>query len=259
MKQVLYIFAFVFLLLCTACAKKDRNGILSERAMVDVLYDYQLALALADNSTKTSEAAQNEYLYTKAVFKKHEITEEEFNLSVAHYARDPKKMLAITKKVSEKLSNEVSKTQGNMEDSFNGTRLSSDTVVVWQSNSDIVLSANGDNYHEFNIPGKNIGSGDRLVFGFKSNWAYREGSKNGYFVMRVIYDNDSVAVKTDAIREFGSSQGFGIPLSKTRKVKNVNVQLYQIAGWRTYPQILYLRDFVLWRMTTKELPADAKE
>lgn len=236
--------------------QRDRNGILSERVMVDVLYDYQLAMSLATENAEPGQLAELEYRYAAAVFHKHQITEDEFNLSIAHYVRDPKAMLAITEKVSERLTGEAKQAQAAMVGvNEDGTR--TDTTVVWQDRTGFVLTANGNNRHSISIPGHSVKPCERLLFGFKSKWIYREGGKSGGVVMSVTFDNDSVGCVSDIVREFSNSQGISITVPKGRKIKHVDIQLYQSARWQKYPQVMSVNDLSLWGISTTKVEKPA--
>lgn len=215
--------------------------------MADVLYDYQLAVALSSELPAEGSLAEQEYKYTHAVFAKHKITEDEFNLSIAHYARDPKAMLEITNKVSERLTKEVQQSQDDVarqeQERFSSQ---TDTIVVWENRSGTILTANGRNTYEQHISGKSIPKCDRLLLGFSASWVYREGVKNGNVMMMVTFDNDSISITTDNIREYDRSQGVSVKVPKGRKVKDVKVQFYQTAWWKKYPQIISLTDLSLW-------------
>lgn len=215
--------------------------------MADVLYDYQLAVALSSELPAEGSLAEQEYKYTHAVFAKHKITEDEFNLSIAHYARDPKAMLEITNKVSERLTKEVQQSQDDVARQEQERFASqTDTIVVWENRSGTILTANGRNTFEQDISGKRIPKCDRLLLGFSASWVYREGVKNGNVMMMVTFDNDSICITTDNIREYDRSQGVSVKVPKGRKVKDVKVQFYQTAWWKKYPQIISLTDLSLW-------------
>lgn len=259
LKKILLIVLSVVFLVAACQQDRDRNGILSERAMIDVLYDYQLAIALA-SETSTDEpgsVAEKEMKYTEAVFRKYKLTEDEFDLSFAHYARDPKQMMAITDAVSKRFNEEMEKSAAETRGA--GAGRGSDTIVVWNNRRGTLLSANGTNHCEIDIPkqalakAKNDGKSNlRILFGFQSSWVYREGQKAGGIVMNVTFDNDSTAVQSETIREFGRSQGVGVNVPEGRSVRAVKIHLYQSARWERYPQLLSLSNLSLWAIRTKK-------
>lgn len=242
-------------MLVTSCSQqRDRNGILTEKAMVDVLYDYQLAISLSNENHNDSTHAATEYRYVQAVFAKHGIDEDVFNLSVAHYARNPKQLLEITQKVSERLMAEVENDHQKRDETISKAQdaQKSDTTIVWTNRPGAVLSANGDNILNINLSGKQIPKADQYMIGFKSSWVYREGGKMVALVVTSTYDNDSVSVRTESIREYDHSQGVSVYVPEKRRLKQINISFYQSASWQKYPQILSLSDIVVWGITNKK-------
>lgn len=259
MKKLLVIIVSIAFLVAGCQQDRDRNGILSERAMIDVLYDYQLALALASETTdgESASVAENEMKYTQAVFRKYKLTEDEFNLSFAHYARDPKQMMAITEAVSKRFNEEMEKSAAETRNKT--AEHSSDTMVVWENRRGTILAANGANRYEIEIPKQALAKvknkGDeylRVLFGFQSNWICREGQKIGGVVLNVTFDNDSTAILTETIREYSRSQGVGVNVPEGRSVRAVTIHLYQSARWERHPQLLCLSNLSLWAIRTKK-------
>lgn len=215
--------------------------------MVDVLYDYQLALSLANENAKDGNLAELEYRYTQAVFRKHKIKSDEFDLSLAHYARNSKQMLDITNKVSKRLSDDVENSK-DMHTTPNGVK--TDTTVIWENRKGILLTANGRNHHMISLDGSQVIKCDRLMFGFKSSWLSQEGNKTGCVILSVKFDNDSTASRNDMIRQYDKSQGVSITIPEGRKVKDVKVYLHQSGRWFRNPQVLSISDLALWGIRT---------
>lgn len=248
-----FLLVLLFAFLTVACEQqRDRNGILSERAMVDVLYDYQLALALASEQTAEGKLAETEYRYTQAVFRKHMITDQEFQLSLAHYARDPKTMLDITKRVTRRFEEQGGISGTN--DPFASAGIAQDTVVLYRNAGGVVLSANGHTSHSVNIPvGSNLNA-DRLVVSFLARWICREGIKSGAVLITANFDNDSIAQRSESIREYGYTQGITIAVPDGRRVKNVTIDFVQSAQWSKNQQVLAIDDIAL-RAIVAQKPA----
>ena len=258
----------ILLMAAVACERKGVHNIIPERTMSDVLYDYQLAVALADAEMDNKQVAEKEYLYTQAVFRKYGITAEEFDLSVAHYARDPKTMLKITDKVCERYSEEIREGTDREKDEETLQRgVRYDTVMVWKLHHDVMLSAAGRNRYEVEIPHKQLKRGARLMVGFNTSWAYREGSKQGYYQIAVTYANDSTYTQGQEIREYDAKQGLSVFLSDHYDVRRVSLYIYQDAQWRPFPQMLCLNNLRAWSITSqivdkkengkKDTPADS--
>lgn len=251
-KNIIGILLLLTLAVMTSCDRQGRHNIIPERAMTDVLYDYQLAVALADEENESRKKAEKEYLYTQAVFQKHGITEDEFNLSVAHYARNPKTLLAITEKVSDRYTEEMRSVQ-DQENAGRKSTLRTDTILLWKSPHDIVLSGSGVNRCAVEVPCKGLKRGDRLLLGCRTSWIYREGSKQGYMQVAVTYANDSTSLTGVEIREYANNLGASVFLSDFYDVKRINIHIYQDAVWRAYPQLLWLKNLAVWSIRTSNI------
>lgn len=242
--------AIVFAILSVGCQQqRDRNGILSERAMVDVLYDYQLALALAAEDTDEGKLAETEYRYTQAVFRKHQITDQEFQLSIAHYARDPRMMLDITKSVTKRFEEQGEQYAQNVATEEGAKH---DTVVLYRRMGGVVLTANGHNRHSvsINVP-KNINS-DHLLVSYRARWIYREGVKAGTLIITTEYDNDSTARRVEPVREYGLSQGVSLLVPQGRRITTVKLDFIQGARWAKFQQVLSLDNIALRAIVAKK-------
>ena len=228
--------------------------------MPDVLYDYQLATAVAEDNEDIYDAAQKEYLYTQAVFRKYGITAQQFELSVAHYARSPKTMMEITEKVSERYSDEIRRSMENEDNEGKPRRgIRMDTAIIWQLNHDIMLSASGKNRYEAEIPVKEMKQGARLMVGFNTSWAYREGAKHGYYQVAITYDNDSTYTQGTEIKEYGKRQGMSVFLSDHYTVRHAKIIITQDAHWRPFPQILCLNNLRAWTVTPETIVTGKNE
>lgn len=243
------LFCVVALLLFAACdEQRDRNGILSEKAMVDVLYDYQLALALANEEAHDGNLAEIEYRYTQGVMKKHGLTDDEFNLSLAHYARDPKQMLGITEKVSARLTGEI---DGDAKNVASSASVGRDTVIVWENRPGFVLTANSANHVHLEMPIANMKRSDRMIFTFQSDWYCREGQKSAGVMLTAVFDNDSTATVTEIIREYNRDVSVSLFVPESRKLKSFDVDIYQSSSWMKFPQVLSVSNLALWGITVK--------
>ncbi|MCI1648345.1 MAG: DUF4296 domain-containing protein [Bacteroides sp.] len=97
-----YIFLITFVL--TGCEVKRPSAVMSDTQMEDVLYDYHIAKAMGEG-VPYNESYKKE-LYIESAFKKHGITQADFDSSMVWFARNPDVMTDIYKKVNEKLKAE---------------------------------------------------------------------------------------------------------------------------------------------------------
>lgn len=255
MKKFRYIaISFAAMLLVASCNKtRGRNGVLSEKAMAEVLYDYNIANGLASEISSGDSAAILQYKYTQAVFAKHGITSDEFEMSMAHYARDPKALAALSKSVEERLNNEIETEQNALEEERKEKfAQQNDTISAWENRDGALLSATGTNRFLHVVKGENLQGGDRLIFSIKTSWMYKETNRMGVMVLALTYSNDSTETHTEVIRESLRAQNIFVNVPDKRKIKEVRLEVIQSAGWRKEPQYLSLRDMVLWSIKTKK-------
>lgn len=251
-----YLFVFMAVVfVCASCKKEriDKDGIINEQLMEDVLYDYQLAQALAREEASADSVAILEYQYSQAVFTKHGITSSQFERSLGRYSRDHKKMLALTKAVEQRFEDEVkAESDALAADRRNKFAQQTDTLIVWENQEGVILDVNGRNTFVVDIPGKEFEGCDRVSFGVNTAWVYRESQRVAMAVLSVIYDNDSVDVHTQAIRDERHIQSVNAYINQQRKVKNVMVRVYQNSPWADYMQKLALTNMFVWSIKSKD-------
>lgn len=98
-------YSILLLAFCfTACQVKRPNTVLQDAKMENVLYDYHIAKAMGE------EVPYNEnykrLLYIESVFKKHGITQADFDTSMVWYARNPEVLTKVYEKVNLRLKAE---------------------------------------------------------------------------------------------------------------------------------------------------------
>lgn len=90
---------------CLACCQVKRpDTVLSDGQMEEVLYDYHMAKAMADELPYNE--SYKKVLYLESVFRKHGITEAEFDSSMAWFARYPDVLTRIYEQVNARLKKE---------------------------------------------------------------------------------------------------------------------------------------------------------
>ena len=68
-----------------SCKPSLPRDVLSKGKMTDILFDYHIALAMAQNEDGGSE--KNSLAYREAVLKKHDVTSADFDSSMVYYMR----------------------------------------------------------------------------------------------------------------------------------------------------------------------------
>ena len=242
-------FLFVCSLLVLAgCKAKTPEGIPSERQMENILYDYQLAQALA--GARSDSVAYYERYYVGLVLEKYGLTAQQFDEAVAYYSGRAEVLGKIYNRINERLA-EAAPSGGTTENAYaKMLNAKGDTLNLWHERDTYVLSATGQNRMEFSIPVDTaVQAGDRLLFEFTPRWLYREGQKEATICMALHYKGDSVAVVTNQIY---SSARQGVTLHVDDKpLERITGFVYQQASWSSSPKLLVITAPILARFRTQ--------
>lgn len=120
-------------LILDACRPRLPEGIMSEGKMERILYDVHMAQGLAENTTPDSGNTETyRYELMQAVFRKHGITEEEYEHSMNYYCSDLQRLNKIYKSLEKRLEREaLAYGQTNVRDVFSNLTADGDTANVW--------------------------------------------------------------------------------------------------------------------------------
>lgn len=116
MSKLVYIILVSLTLGLFSCSGGDKtldvpDGILEREKFKAVLIDFQLAeAAISEERGKRDEVEYKTNLYYHHMFKKHDITREEFKKNIKYYTKYPGEFTAIY----EEVINELSKLQGKV-------------------------------------------------------------------------------------------------------------------------------------------------
>lgn len=236
------------LLLLAGCKAKTPEGIPSERQMENILYDYQLAQALA--GARSDSVAYYERYYVGLVLEKYGLTAQQFDEAVAYYSGRAEVLGKIYNRINERLA-DAAPSGGTTENAYaKMLNAKGDTLNLWHERDTYVLSATGQNRMEFSIPVDTaVQAGDRLLFEFTPRWLYREGQKEATICMALHYKGDSVAVVTNQIY---SSARQGVTLHVDDKpLERITGFVYQQASWSSSPKLLVITAPILARFRTQ--------
>ena len=122
--------AFLALAL-SACQVKRPDTVLSDAQMEEVLYDYHIAKALGEGTSHTENYKR--VLYVESVFKKHGITQAQFDSSMVWFSRNPE----VLGKIYEHIVNRLKAEQTSLDELLAlregkpRTSVAGDSVDVW--------------------------------------------------------------------------------------------------------------------------------
>lgn len=178
------------LLLLASCAVKAPEGVLTEKQMEEVLYDYHTAKAVGQ--VKKQDKSFDRDMYINYVLDKHNVTEAQFDSSVAWYTRHIVTYTKIYNRVDKRISARKSsldklvalrthKPQKSMK---------GDSIDVWYLQRNLLMSS---------MPAEN-----RLTFSFSSDGNYADKDSMLWRVHAIVLHKDSLDpvqyVPTDTLK-----------------------------------------------------------
>lgn len=191
-------FLVIALVFLQACKPSIPSQYLSKDEMEDILYEFHIAEAMAHENYDAQQKGDM-IAYREAIFKKHDITQADFDSSMVYYMRHTKLMHDIYVKLGDRLTAEA-KSLGVDVNNMNqyGDVASGDTTNVWKDASALVLSTYQPyNYHSFEIPVDTaFHKGDKLILDFESQFLYQDGMRDGIAMLAITLKNDSVISNT---------------------------------------------------------------
>lgn len=235
-----WLWGMALVLLLGACKNRPAEGIPSEKEMADLLYDYHLAQSLAQVSDDSVDYKIR--LYTASVFRKHGLSEQEFNRAMEYYSRHADELYKIYERVNTRFGNAptpagLAGVRGEMGDS----------ASIWNGRMCYLLNAKGQNYLEHAVPADTaFRPGDRIIWSFDTQWIYREGAKNGVALITITYQNDSVFTVQRPL--FGTGHQELTAYLGQEPVKRIECMIYQQSDWSDYPRMLAISNVALVRV-----------
>ena len=191
---------FKCLILCAlvlSCKPQVPDKYLQPGEFEDILYDYHLADAMAQNEENSSEDEYNTMLYRQAVLNKYGITQAEFDSSLVYYTRHSDRLHQVYENLVKRFEDDAMSLGASANDirRFGDMRSERDTSNLWVGEPATMLTV----FPPYNVMSFEImadstyQAGDRIIFSFNCDFIYNEGIKDGRAVLAVQFKNDSVA------------------------------------------------------------------
>lgn len=189
---------FALLAVVMVACKVERPGyVLSDGVMEKVLYDYHIAKAMGENLDYNEQYKRT--LYLNAVFKKHNITQAQFDTTMAWYARHPEVVNEVYDIVRERLmaSRENYNHLVSLRDGKPTRSKAGDSIDVWIWDRIHMLSGMPlDNKLTFTLPSDdNFQANDTIKWtvGFKFlSEQLVDTTKRPVMAMQVAYAKDTI-------------------------------------------------------------------
>jgi hypothetical protein len=188
-------------LLLSACKPSIPTEIIQPDDMEDLLYDYYVAQNITGDQRDGYDyrAKYNNGL----VFKKHGVTEAEFDSSLVYYYNHIEDLYKIYESVQARLSNEAIELGASVGDveRYMKRSLSGDTMDIWTGHRHHLLFPQPP-YNIFQFVQKAdtaCRANDSYMMTFGSSFLVQSGSRSATALLSVVYENDSVFTKSISV------------------------------------------------------------
>jgi len=223
------------LMLCAGCKPSVPNKYIQPDDMADMLYDYHLALAVAQGDYGNGDDTLQSRVTKLAVLRKYAVSEADFDSSMVYYMRHSERMQKIYESITDRLNDEAQAQglTGSDANRYSFSTNSTDTVNIWRGNMAVTLSQ----YAPFNLSSFEITAdttfhrGDVLLLNFHSQYLYQDGSHDGVAVLSVVLGNDSV---TQQVVRISSSTDYAAQLKDDKHLGIKRVRGYFLQNTNTY-------------------------
>lgn len=173
MKQIRYILMFLIVVCAmTSCKPRRPSGIISERKMQAILYDYHLAQGIAESNAEDIE--RNRYLLVQSVFRKHGVTEAQFDSSMIYYNTNPKLLETIYNRLGQRYQAEAKALGLGLTETeiYASYSQFGDTANVWNAQTIMLIRNDGlDNIRTLNMQcDSTFHAGDSFRLNFMVNF-----------------------------------------------------------------------------------------
>ena len=182
-------------LLMLSCVPTTPSQYIQPDDMEDILVDYHLARALAHNSGVSFDSIPYyQALCTEAVWRKHGITQEQFDSSMVYYYTRADRFEAVYKRVADRLEERaliLGATEGEI-GKYASLNANGDTANIWPERTRRAMTpAPPYNRWDFSIEADStFRRGDSFLLQFISDYVYQDGSKNGVAYVALTYSGE---------------------------------------------------------------------
>lgn len=207
------------------CKPKRPKGILSESKMEKVMVDYHLAQGMAE-AAESGDVEATRYKYIQAVFKKHHITEAEFDSSLVYYFENSEKFLEIYKNVSLKVQAQAEKFGVDAratQNQYSHLTNQGDTANIWTDHTNAcIIPDKLHNIYQFVLTSDSTyQAGDAFIWHFHTQYITPGIDREAFAVLTLQYENDSVVSVTQHIR---GNNNFDIKYTPSEPLDTVNLR-----------------------------------
>ena len=254
--------AIVFFVVLTmlGCKPSVPSEYVQPGDLEDILYDYHVAQAMANESQSMSGEERNYHqnAYFHAVLKKYGVSEAEFDSSLVYYYSHADRLRGIYQRVKERLNDEAKALGASVGDinKYSTYSTTGDTANVWQNETDLLLTPlpTSNRYDIYVKADTSYYKGDTFMFQFMSDFIYQSGSRDAVVCLVAKYENDSTTQTISHISMTGQTQ-VRVPQNREGTLKELRGFIYLNNNDRNNEarKMLFISQIQLIRFHTKEI------
>jgi hypothetical protein len=213
--------------LMMGCGKQMPRDVIGQGQMEDILYDYHLAAAM-QNTQGSGDNVKKEAM-RRFLFRKHGVTEAEFDSSMVWYTRHPEALAKIYTNLQDRFKAEGDRVQQLLASREEGMTLSlpGDTVDMWHGDAFFILQPHQPLHHMFTFSmqaDSNFQANDAIRW--TAQYAFRNDAKSvARMGLSIVYDNDSVAGEVKNVTRSGLKEIY-LPQDSAYKIRSINGFIY---------------------------------
>ena len=262
MRRLLLLSSVLLVMFLGSCKPGVPREFVQPRTMENILYDYHIALAMAQEQYHNDEECRvYEKAYKLAVLRKYDVSEEKFEASMQYYMRHTKRLHEIYERISERLEKEAV-AQGVSEGEINqlGANVASgDTTDIWVGEKAVVLMKQPPyNSYSFIVKADtSFHKGDRITLRFDTQYLMQDGSRDAVVVLAMRLANDSVVTQYQHMMS-NSRQTLLISDTKHQGIKEIRgyFMLAPETETSTTLRMLFLSDIRMTRVHEEAMKKD---
>jgi len=199
----------LLLFLLQACSPSLPSGILDEDEMTDVLVDLHLAQGMAEANPENGIDVTR-YKYIQAVFRKHRITEAEFDSSMVYYSGRAEDFTQIYNNVVNRVRAQAERMglEAAAQDKFASLTSEGDTANIWLGKDfACVLPTQAGCVYSFQMKADTtFRPGDSFIWRFGTQFVARSMNNEAIALLNFYYDTDTVATVNDLLRNSSKNE-----------------------------------------------------
>ena len=265
MRRLLLLSSVLLVMFLGSCKPGVPREFVQPRIMENILYDYHIALAMAQEQYHNDEECRvYEKAYKLAVLRKYDVSEEKFEASMQYYMRHTKRLHEIYERISERLEKEAV-AQGVSEGEINqlGANVASgDTTDIWVGEKAVVLMKQPPyNSYSFIVKADtSFHKGDRITLRFDTQYLMQDGSRDAVVVLAMRLANDSVVTQYQHMMS-NSRQTLLISDTKHQGIKEIRgyFMLAPETETSTTLRMLFLSDIRMMRVHEEAMEKEDDE